>query len=233
MKRFLLTYLLAAFLLPTTCLAQWRIGISGGGDYNFYSADKQYMTDYRIMDWWGFAVGLNTRYDFFPWLGLGWEVNMTQKNHRLTRYVRNAMDYHYSNYYLQLPVMAHFSFGGRLRDKDGNPRASSVRGFANVGFYGGCWLSSRLTGTDYNHFSNPSEIIRLNQEDFNPKRDQRWDCGPVVGLGLEYQFAEHWATSLECRYYYSLINSRKHYMRVRDAAYNSTLVLQIAFDYIF
>jgi len=222
MKRFLLTYLLLAFLVPTTCLAQWRIGVSAGADYNFYSRDKQYLTDYHYLDQWGFAVGVSGRYDFFPWLGLKAELNMTQKNYRMTRYTYTGMNYRYWNYYMQLPVMANLSFGGQ-----------KVRGFANIGFYGGYWVASRLTGTDYNAFSKPIEIIHLDENGMNTKRDQRWDCGPVGGVGIEYRCAEHWAVQLEGRYYYSLLNARHNSEHVKDPAYNSTIVLQFSFDYIF
>ena len=214
--------MIVLLLVPVRGAARWRVGMSAGMDYNVYMADKQYMTDYRIVNYFGYTVGISGRYDFYDWLALRAELNMTQKNHRLTRYERSAMNYYYTNYYLQLPVTVNFSFGG---DK--------VRGFANVGFYGGYWVASQLTGTDYNYFSNPATIIHLNEDGLIPKRDQRWDCGPTVGLGIEYKCHPHWALQWECHYYHSVLNSRKHYMRVRESAYNATLVLQMTAEYIF
>lgn len=222
MRRAWIIGIVVALLMPMRCAAQWRVGMSAGADYNFYTIDKHYLLDYRYLGEWGFTVGVSGRYDFFPWLALKAELNVTQKNHRMTRATYSATNYHYWNYYMQLPVMVNFSFGGQ-----------KVRGFANVGFYGGYLIASHLTGTDYNAFSDPIEIIRLNENGMNTKRDQRWDCGPVGGVGVEYKCAEHWAVQLECRYYYSLLNARKDGEHVKDPAYNSPLVIQFSFDYIF
>lgn len=232
MRRAWIIGIVVALLMPMRCAAQWRVGMSAGTDYNFYTIDKHYLLDYRYLGEWGFTVGVSGRYDFFPWLGLKAELNMTQKNHRMTRYVRTGMNYHYWNYYMQLPVMVNFSFGA-VNDRDGNARSGKVRGFVNLGFYGGYWVASRLTGTDYNYFSHPAEIIKLHENGLNTKRDQRWDCGPVGGIGIEYKCAEHWAIQFECRYYYSLLSARKNTEHVKDPAYNSPLVLQFSFDYIF
>ena len=45
-KRIILTAI--TLLTVLVVHAQWRIGVTGGIDYNVFSMDKQYMTDYDI-----------------------------------------------------------------------------------------------------------------------------------------------------------------------------------------
>ena len=69
--------------------------------------------------------------------------------------------------------------------------------------------------------------------EFNDNRDQRWDCGIVGGLGLDYRFSKHWGAQAEVRYYYSTTSTTKQYMRVKDYRYNSTTALQVGAYYAF
>ena len=200
--------------------AQWRVGATIGTSANHYRMDRQYMSDYHINDRWGLTMGVTGQYDFTEWLGVRADFNWTQKNHRVLR-DRIPMDYKYVNNYLQLPVMASFSFGGQ-----------KLRGFCNLGVYGGYWLSSNYSGVDYNSFVGAPYDVK-GHVDFNSDRDQRWDCGFVGGLGVEYRFARHWGAQVEARYYYSTTSVQKQYMRVKDYRYNSTLALQAGVSYFF
>ena len=215
-------FLLGAMLLMLTTVAhaQWRVGATIGTSANHYRMDRQYMSDYHINDRWGLTMGVTGQYDFTEWLGVRADFNWTQKNHRVLR-DRIPMDYKYVNNYLQLPVMASFSFGGQ-----------KLRGFCNLGVYGGYWLSSNYSGVDYNSFVGAPYDVK-GHVDFNSDRDQRWDCGFVGGLGVEYRFARHWGAQVEARYYYSTTSVQKQYMRVKDYRYNSTLALQAGVSYFF
>ena len=131
-------------------------------------------------------------------------------------------DYKYTNNYLQLPVMASFGFGGE-----------KVRGFCNLGCYGGYWLNSNRKGVDTNSFTDKSYDFTEKVE-FNSERDQRWDFGFVAGAGVEYRFAEHWAAQAELRYYYSTTSVQKpDYSGFKDPRYNSTLAIQAGVWYCF
>ena len=207
-------------MLTTVAHAQWRVGATIGTSANHYRMDRQYMSDYHINDRWGLTMGVTGQYDFTEWLGVRADFNWTQKNHRVLR-DRIPMDYKYVNNYLQLPVMASFSFGGQ-----------KLRGFCNLGVYGGYWLSSNYSGVDYNSFVGAPYDVK-GHVDFNSDRDQRWDCGFVGGLGVEYRFARHWGAQVEARYYYSTTSVQKQYMRVKDYRYNSTLALQAGVSYFF
>lgn len=193
-----------------------------GGAWNHYAIDKHYMTDWHYEGQWGWTLGVTGQYDFNDWLAVRADLNMTQKNHRQYRTGNLAYtDYDTRNNYLQLPVMASFSFGGK-----------KIRGFLNLGVYGGYWMSSRLKGSFYNTFSN--RISKVDESvEFNSDRDQRLDCGLVGGLGVEYRFARHWAAQVESRCYYSTTSTQKNYMLLKDPRYNTTIGLQAAVCYIF
>lgn len=213
---------IVALLTAMTAQAQWRVGVVGGADYNVYRMDQQYMTDFKVDGRWGATLGVTGQYDVNEWLGVRAELDWTQKNYRRSRVVYSDIDYKYTNNYLQLPLMASFSFG-----------AERLRGFCNVGVYGGYWLSSHRKGTDINFFDNDKVFSFDEKVDFYDKRDQRWDCGLMGGVGIEYRLAEHWAAQAEARYYYSTTSATKQYMRIADYRYNSTTALQLAINYIF
>ncbi|MBQ8158102.1 MAG: PorT family protein [Prevotella sp.] len=211
----------AMLLMALTAQAQWRVGLTAGADYNVHSMDLQYMNDFRMEGRWGATVGVTGQYDFTDWLGVRADLNWTQKNYRQYRSAWSMVDHKYRNNYLQLPVMASFSFGGE-----------KLRGFCNLGGYVGYWMNSSRKGTDINNFSDHSYEFSEKVE-FDSERDQRWDCGLVGGVGVEYRLCKHVALQAEARYYYSTTSTRKQYMRVKDYRYNSTTAIQIGASYIF
>ena len=218
MKKFF--FLAFAALATLQAAAQWRIGANVGGMYNHYVIDKHYFDDYQYKDRWGVGFGLMGQYDFLDWLGVRAELDFVQKNHQVQRTLREV-DYSVTNTYLQLPVMASFSFGG-----------TKLRGFCHVGAYGGYWLNSRMKGVVYNNTSEKTSDVDQKIL-FDSERDQRWDFGFLGGIGMEYRFASHWAAQAEMRYYYSVVSTQKDYMRVKDPKYNSTLALQAGVCYFF
>ena len=46
-----------ALLAAVAAHAQWRVGATTGGDYNFYSMNKQYMTDLEVQGSLGLTAG--------------------------------------------------------------------------------------------------------------------------------------------------------------------------------
>ena len=155
--------LLLAFALMTTLFAdaQWRVGVTAGADYNVFSIDKQYMTDVLFDGRWGVTYGVTGQYNFTDWFGVRADFNLTQKNYRMHRANIEEVDLKYRNTYLQLPVMASFSFGGK-----------KLRGFCNLGVYGGYWVHSYRSGKDINSFTGQSFDIKGKVE-FDSDRDKR------------------------------------------------------------
>lgn len=215
--------LLLAFALMTTLFAnaQWRVGVTAGADYNVFSIDKQYMADVLFDGRWGVTYGVTGQYNFTDWFGVRADFNLTQKNYRMHRANIEEVDLKYRNTYLQLPVMASFSFGGK-----------KLRGFCNLGVYGGYWVHSYRSGEDMNSFTGQSFDIKGKVE-FDSDRDKRWDCGLVGGVGMEYRFDQHWAAQVEVRHYYSTTSTTKQYMRNKDYRYHSTTAIQLGASYIF
>ena len=212
-----------AFALMTTLFAnaQWRVGVTAGADYNVFSIDKQYMADVLFDGRWGVTYGVTGQYNFTDWFGVRADFNLTQKNYRMHRANIEEVDLKYRNTYLQLPVMASFSFGGK-----------KLRGFCNLGVYGGYWVHSYRSGEDMNSFTGQSFDIKGKVE-FDSDRDKRWDCGLVGGVGMEYRFDRHWAAQVEVRHYYSTTSTTKQYMRNKDYRYHSTTAIQLGASYIF
>ena len=64
----------ALFLTPETASAQWRVGASAGADYNWYSINVNYQTDYRYDGAWGWSGAVFGQYNFMEWLGLRAEL---------------------------------------------------------------------------------------------------------------------------------------------------------------
>lgn len=215
-------------LLPQAAQAQWRIGAAGGADYNWFSIDTQYQTDYRYDGAWGWSAAVFGQYDFLPWVGLRAELEATERNYRFYRTgIYSGTDYVTHNTYLQLPVMAQFGFGGELPRKGG-----SLRGFVNVGAYAGYWAAGRYKGTVYDLLSGKTQKVNEPYV-FQSEKDRRADCGLAGGLGLEYRFLEHWAVHAEGRCYYGLTSTVKPYMVVKDSRYNTTIGMLAGFCYIF
>ena len=221
-----LRVMLVLCLLPVSyqAQAQWRLGLTGGGTWNHYSINKQYMTDYRYVDEWGGMAGVTTQYNFFEWLGLRAELNFVQRNYRHTRYeYADNLSVRYENNYLLLPVTVNFSFGGQR-----------VRGFVNAGIYAGVWLSGKRGGTEMNSMGGGSAFQFSEPYHFNSEKDQRGDFGYTGGIGIEYRFHEHWLAQIEATCYYSIISTTKQYMdHQKDYRYNTTIGLKAGIAYVF
>ncbi len=211
---------LLAIALPSLAQAQWRVGATIGADRNHYSIDTHYQFDVQYQDRWSMTAGIVGQYDFLEWLGVRAELNWIQKNYGRKRDLISSQDYRVINNYLQLPIMASFSFGNK-----------KVRGFCNLGFYGGYWLNAFQKGSDFNSIS--SKTFSFNKSyDFDSDRDCRWEFGYVGGAGVEYRFTHKWAAQMELRYYYGVTSNYKS-GKVNDPRYHSTLALQAAVFYSF
>lgn len=216
--------------LSGTAQNHWRVGASAGADYNWYTLNKNYQTDYRYDGAWGWSAAVFGQYNFLNWLGLRAELEATERNYRFYRTAMyDATNIIYHNTYIQLPVMAQFRFGPSVyRDES----VSGLYGFVNLGVYAGYWAAGQQKGTWYDTLADM--VFDVNEPyRFQTEKDQRADFGLAGGLGLGYRFSEHWEIHLEGRCYYSFLSTVKPYMRVKDNRYNTTLGLQAGFAYIF
>lgn len=80
---------------------------------------------------------------------------------------------------------------------------------------------------------NPSGIgdaVKLHSYDekvsFDERRDNRFEGGALLGIGLQYQVLPYLQFFAEGRYYYSLTDMQKDYMIDQVPRYNNTLGIQ-------
>lgn len=221
----------ATLLLTLVCslpaAAQWRVGVTAGYSYNKLCMDTGYAYDMRYDERGGFTVGIPVQYDFFDWLGVRAEVDFVQKGHKMHRTdIFQKMYTDTRNNYLQIPVMASFSFGGQR-----------VRGFLNAGGYIGGWLSSHRSGVAWRWFGDEEGdkdgmITSGNRYEFDEKvpfysrRDRRFEAGLAGGLGVSCRITPRLEVQVEGRCYYALTDMQKDYMKFRIPRYNTTFVVQ-------
>ena len=132
-------FLVATFfctLLYSGARAQFAVGLEGGYNKNYLVTNNanRAFTNYRPMS--GFSIGLPVQYTVTDWFAIAADPSMVKKNYSQQRSDFFTGVYEDTrNTYLQLPVMAHFMFGGK-----------QLKGFLNTGVYGGYWMSSRVKG---------------------------------------------------------------------------------------
>jgi len=204
--------------------AQWSVGLKGGWDYTSITRSNAGRIDESYSGFSGFDAGIQARYGFTDWFALRVDLSFMRRSHCMKRnldYLDPVFTNHH-NYYLMLPVLADFSFGGE-----------KLRGHAYAGGYMGYWLKERRVGktywmTDYHvYFENFDEIREFTGEDV------RFCAGLVGGLGLNYKLDEHWGINLDALYYYDLTSHRRSSPHLRDPRYLSTLSVTFGASYIF
>lgn len=207
----------------TKAESRWKVGVAVGYTNNSYSMNNSYQSDWQQSNRGGVAVGLTGQYNFVDWFGVRMDLQWMQRNYRNSRAL--VVDkYNYTNDYLQIPLVADFSFGGK-----------KLRGFFDAGVYGGCWLSSRVKGMGTNVFHALDATLEpISQSGMiDGRRDNRMVFGYVGGMGLEYRFLPQWSCQVECRYFYDATSQVKQYQAIKDYRYNGTLVIQAGAAYHF
>jgi opacity protein-like surface antigen len=210
------------YVAPTQ--SKWLIGISGGGTLNQLATTTgtSYFVEYKGQI--GYSIGIPVRYAFSDWFALQVEPMAINKNYYWGRtntemiavssgYVEETRN----NTYLQIPVLARFSFGGK-----------TLRGFTNVGFSAGYWADGEIT-TQYwvNAEDTNLERVSLKEKyEFLSVRDNRSEFSWVLGGGLEYAISKKILISLEARYYYGISDIQKDYSLNQIHKYNNTLGVQ-------
>ena len=229
-KIVLILFLSAALTLPAS--AQWSIGLHGGLDVNSMSRSAFY-TSQTYESRAGFSVGLSSEYMFKEWLGLRFGADILQKNYRTVYNNSEMLKYgcneDFRNTYLQIPVMADFCI---------SLAQWSLHFLA--GAYGGCWLSSRESGTINRVGLDPDDESTIHaasfenaKVEFNSVRDRRLCFGALCGLNVERALSQHWFVGIEALCYYDLTSQTKDYMRIKDPRYNTTFDCHFSVSYKF
>jgi hypothetical protein len=223
---------LPALLFTCCCLvsfhakAQLAIGLEGGYNRNYIVTNNanRAFTYYQPLS--GFTIGIPVQYTINDWLAIAADPGFVKKNYRQQRgdfYLGVYQDN--DNSYLQLPLMGHFMFGG-----------TKLKGFVNLGVYGGYWLGGRVKGKMANILdlvddANEGGSIYNYQQafsyseayGFNTVRDNRLEFGWLAGLGLEYQLKERFKIFAEARLLYGVTDQQKNYSLNQVPRYNNTI----------
>lgn len=230
MKHKRLAIAIIATMISIQASAQWKAGLQAGYTYNRLTASASYAYDRNLVPGHGFTVGIPVQYEFYDWFSIEADFAYIQKNYSMLRSAQFADTYYNtSNSYLQIPVMAHFSFGGKR-----------LRGFFNAGAYMGFWASSRIQGRQNQYFYQPewpqSDMAPYHFNEkvpFDSRRDNRFEGGLSAGAGIKYIISPTVAIVVEARYNYGLTDIQKEYMNKQFHRYNNTLSLQAGCMFTF
>ncbi len=213
--------------------AQFSIGLEAGYNKNYLYTNTGFRAFTKYESVGGFNIGVPVRYTLNNWFAIQADPQYIRKNYKIVR--TNFFDGIYqnnTNSYLQLPLMAHFSFGGQ-----------KIKGFLNLGAYAGYWASARIKGTQIDAFSKgydvpddfqPKTILDLEpgysyneKYEFDKRRDRRIELGLVGGTGVSYQLKPRYELFAEVRYYHALTDQQKNYMINQIPRYNETYTVQV------
>ncbi|MCQ2177237.1 MAG: PorT family protein [Bacteroidales bacterium] len=223
----ILSMFVAAGLLLSSgeAVAQWRLSAIAGADINSHLVNSQFAYDYHYVPEWGYTFGVEVEYAFSDWFSLKAGLDAISKNFKMTRsgFYKNIYEAQ-KNTYLQLPVMASFSFGGQR-----------LRGFLNVGPYAGVQLSRFKKGITPGVVAGYSGVMQYSdyniRNDFSAKADNRFDAGIVAGVGIGFQVSELIGLALEVRDSQSLVSTKKTSRVVSTLDLNNTCAFLVSISF--
>ncbi len=233
----LLPVLVCFFMFSAT--AQFSIGFEAGGNKNYLLTNVSNLVSTQYNPLYGFNVSVPVVYQIEDWFSIKANPGYMQKNSQMQRTgFYQGVYQNNTNAYLQLPVMAQFSFGGE-----------SIRGYVNLGGYAGYWLSSHIKGRMPNILNQPAYTNSTGSaqpnsvfDEFTPyeydekytlntTKDRRLELGVLAGAGLSYQLNETIKLYGEATYYNGLTDIQKKYQLGLVPKYNQTYVFSIGFLY--
>ncbi|PWT74829.1 MAG: hypothetical protein C5B59_10285 [Bacteroidetes bacterium] len=221
--------IILACFIPLLSHAQLSLGIEGGVNKNYLSTSgiQQAFTSYTGA--YGAQVAIPVSYRLKNWLSVQSSISYVQKNYNIVRTgFFEGIHQNNKNNYIQVPLMAHFSFGGK-----------KMRGFLNLGGYGAYWVSATVQGTEPNILNPVDSSFTTSQQPvndfslskpysfnekytFDSRKDCRWEWGLLAGVGLSYQLSQSVVMYVEGRFTQSLTDQQKNYMINQVGRYNQT-----------
>jgi hypothetical protein len=219
-----LSFLCMATMLCTELEAQFSAGLEGGFNKNYLVTNNanRAFTNYNPM--YGFSIGVPVQYKLNDWLVIAADPSFIQKNYEQDRSSFFAGIYEQSkNSYINLPLTAHFLFGGRR-----------LKGFAEAGIYGAYWITGKVKGampdildqgssTSSGNVYDYDNIYKYNEKyAFDSRRDNRLEAGWVGGLGISYDINSRFQVFTAARLLYSFTDQQKNYETNQTPRYNST-----------
>lgn len=222
---------LLAWIVPHVLQAQFSVGLEGGTATNYVITNTSSLPFTVMQSITGYSVGIPIYYKVNDWFGVLADPGVIKKNYKVVRtdFFQGVYETH-NNTYLQLPLLAHFTFG-----------PARLKGFLNLGGYVGYWADGKVSGSEPNILNpvddafftaNPSSVFGENKSysfsekySFNDTRDNRFEAGWVFGIGVSYQVAARYSVFVEGREIQSLTDQQKNYMINQIPRYNQTFGL--------
>ena len=197
----------------------WSVGVLGGASYNWQTREAGYAYDMSYGGGWGGYAGVSATYMFFDWLSIRADIMYAQKNYRMQRMqpALKEMNIHsnYTNHYLQVPVMADWTFG------------QLVKCHVLTGAYAGAWL-----GGDVKRVTILNTEERKSKYEYS-KEDNRFDAGLVGGVGVSWDPWQFLRLGVEAMFFYSMTNTVRKQPVMYDRRYNNTVIFGISARYVF
>ncbi len=229
---------LLCFFARPVC-AQFSIGLQGGYDRNYLITNVSSLISTQNNPLGGFTVGVPVVYKIADWFAIKAAPGFMQKNYQTERTgFYQGIYQNNTNGYVQLPVMAQFSFGG-----------DDIRGFVELGGYAGYWLSGNVQGRMPNILDQPAytnttsnaqpnnvfdEYTQYNYDEkytFNTTKDKRLELGVVAGAGMSYQLNDSYQLFAEATMFNGLTNQQKNYEIGLVPRYNQTYIFSVGVLY--
>lgn len=194
------------------------LGVKGG----ITMSNQKFSPEVKQKMLMGFMGGVTVRYSEEKLFGLMAELNVEQRGWA-EDFEANNFEYKRHLTYINLPIMTHINFGGRV-----------IRGFVNLGPSVGYMISNSIS-SNFN-YKDP-----LTVEGFPPNRHvaqmsmeikNKFDYGIVGGLGVELRFKNKHFFLVEGRYYFGLGNI---YPSAKKDYFSSSrgTALEVSLSYMF
>lgn len=198
---------------------QWSIGAAVGLDLNVPVAGVAYMNEVSYVPQFGFGFALSVAYRPCKWFAVRSGLNLMDKNyfymHKVTLDENDGtLGTLTSCKYLDLPVMADFSIGKK------------VRWHFLLGGYVGYWLSGHRMGTSFPLLNVDFSGFVDEPYPFNSVRDNRFDAGLIYGPALSITCSRRVDINIELLFLHGLTDVQKNYMMQLNPHYNTTALLQ-------
>ena len=205
--------------LAAPTFPRWSIGAGIGLNINVPDVETAYMTNVVYNPSFGLGANLSVAYQPYKWLAVRSGIHFVPKNytylHSIT--VENQEGSLGSNTncnYLDVPVMADFSIGGK------------VRWHLFLGGYVGYWLNGNRNGAAIPLGNRNDDGSFAENYVFNSTRDNRFDAGIIYGTGLGIACSRVVDINIDLLNLYGLTDVQKNYMMQLNPHYNTTFVLQ-------
>lgn len=199
--------------------AQFGIGLKAGADFNSVTRSNGGRIDETYHAKAGYDLGLKFTYQLNDWFGLRADLEMMSRSYTMKRNINLIKGVYtdYNNTYLNLPVMADFTFGGE-----------KLRGHFAVGGYIGYWMTSKVKGMS---LSGDLAILPFDEKASFNEYHNRLVAGVVAGPGLSYDVTEKITLQLDALIYYDMVSYMKIGEISKDPRYNNTLSITLGATY--